>query len=55
METPGVNPPICLTFFFRVDRLNVSIDTQTEMLENLVRMLAAKEKEAPHPSADIKL
>lgn len=40
---------------FRVDRLNVSIDTQTEMLENLVRMLAAKEKEAPHPSADIKL
>lgn len=38
-----------------VDRLNVSIDTQTEMLENLVRMITAKEKEAPQPSADIKL
>ena len=43
-------------FCFRVDKLSASIETQTEMLEKVVKLFTAKENEAiPHPSLDAKL
>lgn len=46
-------------FCLRVDKLSTSIENQTEMLEKVYKLLAAKENvEVPprsHPSLDVKL
>jgi len=40
----------------KVDKLSANIETQTEMLEKVVKMLTAKENsEVAHPSLDVKL